>query len=288
MINCNIDLAEFKELLDVGKVSEKAVQEAAAHLTMALHGKIKELAQQKLHSRRKLFLEHFHYDQVDEDTWVVTLDAEARWIDDGSRPHDMLEDLLKSPKAKTAKDGSKYLVVPFKHGPGLGKGTTTPAQQDLTSAVKSEMRSRGIPFGSIERDAAGAAKVGRLHSFSIDHNPQKTSHSPQQGRGPIGDVRQGPNQRQVVGGGPSGGGTPFLKNVSVYQTPDASRKSGVRRDIMTFRVASSKHRDQDRWQHPGNEAMNLMEEGLDSVLKEFQSKIAPEILAKIKTELGEG
>jgi hypothetical protein len=285
MININVDIADLKDLLGLEKVVDKAMQEAVTKLTSMVHHKIIELANQKLHSRREMFIEALHKEQIDDDTWLITLEARARWIDDGSQPHDMLADFLKSPKAKIAKDGSKYLTIGFRHGPGVGKTNSTPAQQDLTSTVKAELKSRGIPFGSIEKYASGAAKVGKLHSFNINNAPIKNTFGPGQGHGPIGDVKQGPNQRQLAGGGPGGGGIPFLKGVSVYQTPDAKAKSGVRRDIMTFRIASSKHQGQNRWQHPGNEPTNLMLEGLNLALDEFRSKIEPEIMSKIVADM---
>jgi hypothetical protein len=172
------------------------------------------------------------------------------------------------------------------HGPGKGKTNSTPAQQDLISTLKSEMKSRGIPFGKIEKGADGAPKIGKLYGFDIMKDPVKTADGPGMGHGPMGAVRQGPNERQAVGGGPGGGGTPFLKGVRVYQQADLGAKSGVKRSIMTFRVASSKHASGGkRWEHPGNSAQNILQEGLDWALTEFESKIAPEIMAKIVTKI---
>ncbi len=185
----------------------------------------------------------------------------------------MLDALLASPKAKRSKSGDRYVVVPFDHSPGQGVTSTTPAQQDLISTIKSAMKKEGIPFGKIEADASGAAKIGKLHSFSINDKPIKTKNAPGQGHGAIGDVRQGPT------------GTPFLQGVSVYQQADPKAKSGAKKVIMTFRIASSKHEEQQRWIHPGNEPMNIIEDAAKWGLETFDSEIAPGIIAKVMLEI---
>lgn len=275
----------LKDLADLEEATTKAVKDAVAKLTDAAHRKIVELANAQLHTRRQLYIKALSVDQEEEDVWVITLDAKAVWIDNGQREFSMLDGLLKSSKAKPAKDGSMYLVVPFKHGPGKGKTNSTPAQQSLTSTVKAAMKEKGIPFAAIEKDAKGNAKIGKIRSFNINDQPLKTENGPGQGHGPIGSVRQGPNARQAENGGPGGGGKPFLAGVSIYQIPDEKAKSGVRREILTFRIASSKHQGSQRWRHPGTPPMNLMQSGLDWALEEFSKKIEPEIMAQIRTEL---
>lgn len=290
MFSVNIDVSEIANLVgETRKAADMAMQEAARNLTAMTHAKIVELAGSKLHSRRQMFVDGLSYQQVAADTWLINLDAKVRWIDDGMPAHNMLDDLLKSKKAKTAKDGSRYVVVPFNHGPGKGASNSTPAQMDLVATIKSEMKRKNIPFGTIEKDASGQAKTGRLHSFDIMKEPLKTANGPGQGHGPIGDVRQGPNQRQNVGGGPGGGGTPFLQGVSVYQNKVKDRfgNTSVKRSIMTFRVASSKHKEQgNRWNHPGTDPMNILEDAAKWAMETFDREIAPGIIAKVVAMVG--
>lgn len=47
---------------------------------------------------------------------VFTTSPHGQIIEDGITPFDMKEKILRSPKAKTGKDGSKYITVPFRHG----------------------------------------------------------------------------------------------------------------------------------------------------------------------------
>lgn len=273
MLFVNVDVGELADLMGIKGALKNASDGAARDLAALAHAKITDLAGQKLKSRRKMYVTGLKYDEVEEGVWVITLDAKVRWIDDGMPQHNMLDDLLKSPKAKRSKkDGSKYVVVPFQHGPGMGKGTTTPAQQDLIATVKAQMKARGIPFGGIEKNAQGQAKMGRLHSFDITNAPVKTIDGPGQGKGPKGEVKQGPT------------GIPFLQGVSVYQSLDDKGKP--QRQILTFRIASSKHRDQGRWEHPGTPAMNLMEEGMEWALETWEKEIAPGIVQKAAIDMG--
>ncbi len=273
MLMVNLDIAELAELMNVKDAIKDATDGAARDLAAMTHGKIAELAGQKLHSRREMFVTGLKYHQESDDLWIVSLDAKVRWVDDGLPAHSMLDDLLASPKAKKAKDGSKYIVVPFGHGPGAGKTSTTPPQQDLISTVKKAMKARGIPFGTIEKDDNGSAKLGRLHSFDITKAPVKSLDGPGQGKGPKGAVKQGPT------------GIPFLQGVSVYQSQGPGGKT--KRQILTFRVASSKHREQSRWEHPGTTPMNLMEEGMQWAMETWQKEIAPAIVSKISMKMGD-
>jgi len=268
MFHINVDFSELEQFTDrLPDAAEKAMDTAVQQLTAATYGHILEKVQQSLHSRREKYLESLHMKEVDG-VWMITLDASARWIEDGMPEHEMLDDLLKSPKAKTAKDGSKYIVVPFRHGPGLGPTNSTPAQQDLTSTIKAAFKKAGIPFGTIERGENGKPMLGKLHTFNIMNQPKKTREGPGQGRGSIGDVKQGWT------------GTPFLQGISVYQrmTNDKQGKPHVQRSIMTFRVASSKQKGTGKWVHPGLEPKNFLDEGAEWALKEWEDKIAPMVL----------
>lgn len=255
---------EFRPAVD------KAMKEAVRDLATQTHAHILEQVQAKLHSTRQKYIDALGFTQVDPDTWVVTLGKEAMWIEEGIQPNtDMLDWLLKSKKAKTAKDGSRYLVVPFEHK--KGQTQQTPAQKSLTDTIKAEMKKRQIPYGGIEKDASGKPKTGLLHSFDIMKQPVKIAEGAGQGKGPIGSVKQGPT------------GIPFLQGVRVYQTKvkGAGGQESVKKSIMTFRVASSKHKGTGRWVHPGLVAKKFFDEAAEWALKEFEQKIRDQILVSV-------
>ena len=270
MLFCNIDISELADLMDLGPAIKAASDEAGRDLTEMIKEKAKELAGERLHSRRKMFVEGLSIKQ-DGDVWIVSLSGKVRWIDDGLPEFSMLEALLASPKAKRSKiDGSKYVVVPFDHSPNQAE--VEPVQKDVINVIKGEMKRRGIPFSKIETDASGAAKIGKLHSFDIKNLPTKTADGPGMGKGPIGDVRQGAS------------GTPFLERVNVYQSKDSKGK--VKRGIMTFRTASSKQDGQKMWRNPGSRGVNILDDATEWAIKTFSDEIAPGILGKVLIDLG--
>jgi len=248
----------------------KAMTEAARDLTTQTHAHILEEVQAKLHSTREKYVKALSFKQVDQDTWVIELGKEAMFIEEGLKPNtDMLDGLLRSSKAKTAKDGSRYIVVPFEHKKGATQQTS--AATNLTDTIKSEMKKRKIPYGKLENGPDGKPKTGLLHSFDIMKQPVKTAPGAGSGRGPIGAVKQGPT------------GIPFLQGVRVYQSKvkDAKGKESVKKSIMTFRIASSKMKGQGRWVHPGLEAKKFLDEAAEWALKEFETRIKDQILISV-------
>jgi hypothetical protein len=267
----NVDLGDLMDLKDLDKGVQKIATDAARDLAAMTRAKLIELANEKLHSRRQMFIDGLHMKKSeDEGVYIVSLDAKVRWIDDGLPAHNMLDALLASPKAKRAADGHRYLVVPFQQGPGQGKTESTPEKQDLIGEIKKYMKSEGIPFGAIEKDAAGQAKTGKLHAFTLGDKPIKTRDGPGMGHGQKGDVRQGPT------------GIPFLQNVNVYQNKNAKGK--VKRSILTFRIASDKQRGEEQWNHPGTGPINMFEDAAKWAQDTWEKDIAPGIINKILME----
>lgn len=270
MIYLNLDLSAILDLKEELRPRiQRALNDAARDLAIQSHAHIVESVQEKLHSTREKYLGAMSFDQVSESTWVISLDKSAMWIEEGMSEHEMIDDLLKSSKAKTGKDGSKFLSVPFQHNKGPTQQTQ--AQKDLTDTIKSELSRRQIPYGKLEMDAEGKPKTGLLHSFDIMKAPVKTGPGAGQGKGPVGQVRQGPT------------GVPFLQGIRIYQKQikNAQGKTSVARSIMTFRTVSSKMKGSGRWVHPGMEARNFFDEAATWALDQWQTKIVPRILEQV-------
>lgn len=275
-INLDVSpLVSFGQEIDAA--SKKAMEEAGKRLTIMTKAHIEEEAKKKLHTRRDMFIKGLSHFKVDDHTYVVNLDASVRWIDDGMPAHNMIDDLLKPGKGakakppKRAKDGSMYRVIPFRHGP---KGPTqmTPAQATLLNTIKKELKARDIPYGKLEGGGSGGGpKLGLLHKFDIKNSPIKTSNSPGQGKGAVGQVMQGPT------------GIPLLQGVRIYQrqVKNDDGSTSTRKDIMTFRIVSSKHKGQGRWDHPGNQALKLMDEAYDWAKKTWDKDIVPQLMLTV-------
>jgi hypothetical protein len=270
--------------------AEEMMRKSAQALTAATHGHIVEEVQSKLRSTRETYLRHLGFHQVNANTWVVDLMPGAYFIEDGlpsgfnmvpgllddsTRPGTVREPGAgQKSRTKTAKDGSRYRVIPFSHNKAQTR--QTPYSRDLTDTIKSELKRRGMPsLGKIENDSTGKPKMGLVGKMDIRNAPNKTHIGPGQGHGAIGAARQGPT------------GIPFLQGVRIYQRErvDAQGKKSVQKTAMTFRVVSSKHQEQARWIHPGLEAKNFLEEAYNWALNEWESKIQPEIIKEFMGRL---
>lgn len=280
MFQVALDLSALDCVIDLDDIVGQEAAKAQRNLARAAQAHIAEQAHRRLHTRLKMYLDGISLKEDNGDI-IITLDAKVRWIEDGMRPHSMLESLLGSDKARTSKDGNKYLIVPFQ----LNKKPSqlTPAQQTLLATVTKSLASIGRETGEsltpskIENNADGSPKLGLIRKMDIMGGPLKLSSGPGMGHGAIGDVRQGPT------------GIPFLQGVRVYQNKmkgqDGAEK--VQRSIMTFRVASEKHLDQgNRWNHPGLQAMNFFEETARWAQNEVDSHLAPALMNQILVQLG--
>lgn len=276
MIWVNLDMsALISAASELGPAIKQAMKEQGALLVAQTRGHITEEVNKRLHTRRAMYIENLSHFQ-DGDTWIINLNAKALWIEEGKQPGSMLDDLLKGKNIKRASDGSAFVVVPFE----LNKGPTqlTPAQQTLTDTLKSVMKQKGIPYGKLESDASGKPKVGLLHRFDIMNAPLKTEGpwgGSSLGHGAVGDVQQGPT------------GIPFLQGVNVYQkeVTNAAGEKHVKKSIVTFRIASSKHRAQGRWEHPGLDACNFFEEAEKWSMDTWSRDIVPAIIDSIVSKI---
>lgn len=276
MFKVEVDVSQIAELANrVPQEIIPALQQGIAGLSAQTHAHIVEQVNNSLHSSRQKYIDALKYSQVNESTYMIVLEREAWWIEDGINPGtEMIDYLLrqanpKSKPPKTAKDGSRYRVIPFQHNKGPTQQTKT--QQELKDAIRGELRSRGIPYGTLELGPDGKPKIGKLHSFDIKDRPKKTHEGVGQGWGDIGDVRQGKT------------GIPFLQGVTIYQSKvtDKQGRESVQRQIMTFRIVSSKHKGTGRWVHPGFEAKKFLDEAYEWAMREWNQNILPQILRGI-------
>lgn len=116
----------------------------------------------------------------------------VKTIEDGREPRDIKDAALKGPKAKTAKDGSVFAIVPFRHG----SGESVHFKYNVTDAAKRVVRR----FGELnERTAAAihnpwerARALGPKKVKFVDQTPS---------RSPWAHTIQGSGSRRFVGPG---------------------------------------------------------------------------------------
>jgi hypothetical protein len=235
--------ATFKE--EAQKVQE-ALYEGVKALSAMTYARTVELANEKLHTTREQYIEALDYKEISKGVWVVSLSEKMLWLEEGKDAGSMVDDLLKK-NPKTAKDGTKYKVIPFEHSKSPSR--MTPMHQSLVEDLKKELKSRSIPFKKIEKNADGSPRVGKLHSLNIA-SPLPTPRASH----------------------------PIFHGLTIYQSKTPSGK--MRRDIMTFRIVSEKHKQTGKWVYPGLEAYKLMDKAFEASVKEFEDQILPSILAK--------
>lgn len=288
-LTVTLDLSGVSEALRELQEFQQAVVQAGEDLADQTHLHIKQQVAEKLNTRREMYEAALSKPtQIRPGHWDITLDRSAIWIEEGMEPHSMVDDLLRT-GARTAKDGSRYKVIPFDQG--KGGDTVGAARRELNLAVRAELKKRNIPYTGIERDAGGKPKEGMLHKFDILDAPLRPAGTEGKhgwGKGAVGQVMQGPNE---FGG--SGGGTPLLAGVRIYQTalfkkddagnlvPDLDKKGQQRakRGIVTFRVVSSKHKG-TKWNYPGIEGGHFFEDAERWVSHEWENTILPELLKR--------
>lgn len=273
MFVVDLNIAGLRKLLALPDVMKEEVEAAGKDLADQVHAHVLEQANDKLHTRREMFIEGLKVFPDGEDTWIISLDSSVRWIDDGMPQHSMVADLLKSPKAKIIESGpnrgEKYLSIPFQHN----KGPTqlTPSQQNLLDTIKGELRKVGAPYGNLEIDGSGAPKLGLVRQMDIMTKPTKMREGPGTGAGPIGQVMQGPT------------GIPLLQGVKVYQNKVKNQdgSESVKKFIMTFRTVTSSHEGDGRWMFPGIDGVRILDDAAEWARKEWDEKVAPKLVTRI-------
>jgi hypothetical protein len=253
-LKITIDAANLsKQFKEFAKEVEKDIEKGVKVLAAATYAHVKDLVSNgpegiKLKSSRDKFLENFVYEEVSPGLHVISVLDRAIWIEEGlPNNFDMKPGLLGGPKAKQGKNG-KYAIVPFDHSKGPSR--STPAAQELSGRIKKELKKEGLSIHKIEYNSDGSPRVGKLHSFNFG-----------------GEI-------------PGKGNTRDMQRVSIYQTPDESRKSGVKRGVFTFRTVSSGPASDGKWIHPGAEGKKYLDKAEQWAMDKFESEIFPEILRK--------
>ncbi len=253
-IKVSLDLSPLSKYLEnFAKDVVKDVKMSIKALAENRYNHIKEEAQNKLHSSRKMYLENLSPpEQMDDFLWVITLKSKAEWIEQGRpEPYDMKPGLLED--GKTSKDGHRYRVVPMNQAkmPSEISPASAGYEQNMINKVKSELKKKGIPYKKLELDKNGSPRIGKLHELNLaGENPFI----------------------------PGKGNTPQLQGVNIYQTKQ--KDGSVKRSITTFRTVTDKESQKDKWIHPAIEGKEFFKEAAEWAEKEWSSKILPAIIEK--------
>lgn len=184
----------------------------------------KKLAQTELRSSSRDYVAGVQLIEKDEETHEIVLTGMLpNMVENGWPGGDMRTWMLRSPKAKTAKDGSKYMSIPFRHGtPGTGGrnvGNEMPAAihksaKKLSATLTSPHSGRTL-WG--ERLSLGTARSKEARDIL------QTKKSPW-------------HTTSIFTG--------MIRNEKTYD-------SATQSSYFTFRTISTKSRDPRSWMHPG-------------------------------------
>lgn len=210
--------------------------------------KAEDLAQQHLPPKlANMYKTALRIEQISEDVVIIELDQKALWIEKG-RKAGFMEDLLKS-GAKTAKDGSKYRVIPI--GNSKGSFQTSSVGENLVPEIKSFLQKKGVRTGKndLELDGKGSPRVGKINTFDIK------------------DLR---DKKQI---------SDNISRISVFQNKNP--KTGkVEKNITAFRVISDKHKGTGKWVHPGTPPAEILQKALQWSEQLWQTELFPAIKTK--------
>jgi hypothetical protein len=259
-IKVTLDISDLTQYLEkFAKDVVKDVQKGIEGLAKSAHAKIKEDAQNGLHSFREKYLESLSPpEQVDKYLWVITLKSDAAWIEEGKPAWDMKGEpgkwgLLKKPTGivkEGENKGKAYKIIPMNQAKSSTEMTVNKGayEKSMVETVKAELRKRKIPYKKLEIDPnTGSPRIGKLHSLDIDSNI------------------------------PGKGNTPQLHGLNIYQTKQ--KDGSVKRSITTFRTAIE---GDGKWMHPTAEAKNFFLTAKTFAEQEWESKWLPQILEKYK------
>lgn len=143
-------------------------------------------------------------------------------VENGWPGGDMRAWMLRSPKAKTAKDGSRYLIVPFRHG------TPDTGGRNVGRAMPQSIYDVAKKLKGTKTDATGKRSWGgRLHlGLRMSDEARKI----------LGEKEKPWHTTSIYTG--------MVRNHKTYERASQSTYG-------TFRVISSKSRDPRSWIHPG-------------------------------------
>lgn len=254
-VKIEIDPNQVKSEFDRLKSQiEAELNKGVRLLAQSTEARIKQMADEKMKIMNEDYKKAVHFEQIDNNIFVVTLDQKMLFREEGKKSWNMIDTHLQR-NYKVGKDGSKFKVIPFEHGSsemdgGETKDTSGPKtqkQQDIIGVLRKELEKKNIPFKEIEKDASGQPKLGKLHTLNLpSEKPSKNARFP------------------------------ALQGLTIFQEKD---KAGVvQRRLMTFRVMSEKQKGDGRWIHPGFKPLNLFEEAAQWAEQQWEQIIAPMIL----------
>jgi len=192
--------------------------------------------------------------------FVIATKSVARDLEYGKGPWDMKPMLLSGPKARISKNGTRYNIIPFRHGTSAAHGRNAhfkPMPKDILGQAKALKPSFAMMAPTKVRMANGKIQ---------------TSMQPKGLK--WGESLQGTEKRYPAGQNPTTG---YQHKAGIYEGMYRIRKryeKATQSKYMTFRVVSDKS-DPSSWWHPGYKAHHIAagvkqycQPGVEAIIKD--------------------
>ena len=237
-----------------GELAEEVIAEmqlAVAQAARLTYNRAIELAGQRLHSTRQEYISHLHLEEEGDGVYVVYLDEEADYLEEGQPPHAQLPRLAQGPKSKQTKDGThRYTIIPLRQTTAP-VNPTSPVQTEMSANLRQAIRSG--QFKTIRQGRGASGKFTTVERIAKD----AAVHPYIKG---LVRVREygGVTQEALTGGGTKG--MPLLSS-----------------SYFTFRIASENQDPIENWFHPGSAGAHIwddLEQWADQQVEQIIREIA--------------
>lgn len=223
--------------------------------------------------------------KITDGLWVVELDERARWLEEGRKETFMGEWLLK-PGAKgvkrSNKDGSLYRAIPFKETSGSKDTASHPALSQIVRDFAAAQQPK-INLTKVEKHKNGDHKLGLITKLDIRPH-DATGYAP-------GVIFSRPRTEQEAKdtGLKAHSGIFKLAGAAVFQNVydkgnlvsdpvkakkiAATKKGSVKKEVVVFRVISSKHEKEGRWMYPEVKPVNFLQKAYEHATAQWDGVV---------------
>ncbi len=215
------------------KELKKPINQSIERLAMAAYNQAIALVNQKLKSDREkgIYLKNLHFEKNSTggfNTYLIILNEEALFIEDGAPDQDMRKTHLKN---------RDYVRIPFKHSDKVPAGEKS-KQSDIVREIKTAMKENKIP----------------LTKAIVDKNGNPVLSAPGQPRAAAMIKKINSAYKGSVSG------QSILNNLNVYQTERINRAGNktIDRTYLTFRTLSKN--SSAKWIIPGKPGIKIFDE----------------------------
>lgn len=253
---------------DIDKLKAKADQEAK-RIAVTTHAFIIAKAKSELNSfQQQAYLgkneENLRYSKLGEGIYLIELDSEANFIEDGSPKRFMKWLLDNNPKAKTAKDGSRYAHIPFSHSKSSSTKNVNDSKSAFYDIISKRLKEENIDLNKIEKNSDGTPKLGIVHKINTNSiiaseknrlnfsNPRSQEMAAKIGLKPHSGIHK-------------------LENLFITQRKGKSGE--IVKEAVTIRTISSKHEAEGRWYYPQIKPFKGMQTGYEFAKSQMEEAV---------------